>query len=75
MGTVSPDELLRLWELEQITLEMAVGYLIQNQVKHDKAIQAANLSRSSLRADIDSLIVHTKMEGKSQGRKKPPKKN
>ena len=75
MGTVTPTELLRLWELEQVTPEMAIGHLIQNQINLDKAIQAANLSRSGLRADVDSLIAHTKMERKSQGRKKPPKKN
>ena len=73
MGTVSPTELLRLWKLEQVTLEMAIGYLIQNQVKLDRAIQAANISRSGLRTDVDGLIAHTKTDQKSQGRKKPPK--
>jgi hypothetical protein len=75
LGTISPTELLRLWKLEQVTLEMAIGYLIQNQAKLDKAIQAANISRSGLRADVDRLIAHTKMERKQQGKNMPLKKS
>ncbi len=74
MGTVSPAELLKLWALEQVTLEMAIGHLIQNQVRLDKTIQAINLSNSNLRADVDSLIAHTKMERKQKSRKKAPGK-
>lgn len=72
MGTISPTKLLRLWKLEEITPEMAIGYLIQNQVQREKTLQTMALSYSNLRADVDKLIVHTKMGRK---RKKPPKKD
>lgn len=74
MGTVKPIALLKLWDLEQITPEMAIGYLIQNQIELDKAIQEVKLSQSSLQTDVNSLIAHTKMQQKSKGRKKPQKK-
>lgn len=74
MGTVKPDELLRLWSLGKATAEMVIGHLIQNLVKQQTAIQNINLTLYNLRADVDSLIAHTGMKPNPKGRKKPPQK-
>ncbi len=74
MGAMIPIELLRLWELEKISLEMAMGHLLQNLVKQQQAIEAANISRYNLRADVDSLIAHTGMKPNPKGKKKPSKR-
>ncbi|NNJ10284.1 hypothetical protein EKD04_008085 [Chloroflexales bacterium ZM16-3] len=40
MSTVPPKELVRLWSQEQITVEMAVGHIMQNLAKLQDAIDA-----------------------------------
>lgn len=40
MGTMSPDELARLWRQEQITVEMAIGHMTQNLVQLQRALDA-----------------------------------
>lgn len=60
MAAESPHNLLKLWRQERIPADMAIGYLIQNQVKHEQAIVAANLSRAGLRNEVDSLVAQVK---------------
>lgn len=64
MATEPPNNLLKLWRQEKITADMAIGYLIQNQVKHERAILAANLSRAGLRNDLDELAEQVKTHQK-----------
>ena len=54
MAAVAPTELLRQWELEQITSEMAIGQLIQNQVKQQELLESN--SHNSNFADISLAI-------------------
>ena len=72
MGTMTPQKLLQQWKLENMTVEMTTGHILQNLVKIQTAIDAINITLYKLRADVDSLITHTRM--KPKGKKKPPKK-
>ncbi|NIT62020.1 MAG: hypothetical protein GWN00_39250 [Aliifodinibius sp.] len=74
MDTMTPQELLRQWRLEKMTPEMAMGHLLQNLVKIQRAMDATNITLYNLRADVDSLIAHTQMKPNPRGKKKPPKK-
>jgi hypothetical protein len=64
MASVAPDELWRLWKTEQITPEMAIGQLIQNQVNHEQAMQSANLARTTLRRELDGCAAQLKTHQK-----------
>ena len=55
MGTVPPDELMKLWRQGKMDPEMAVGHLTQNQVKQEDVFQSANLTVYRLKAEIDRL--------------------
>ncbi len=48
MASVASNELWRLWKMEQITPEMAIGQLIQNQVNQEQTMQSADLSAHHL---------------------------
>jgi hypothetical protein len=73
MGTEPIPDLLKKWTLEQLTVEMAIGHLLQHvKMLHDTD-QEANRQRHqmtrlltdiqvtlrSLRTDVDALIAHT----------------
>jgi hypothetical protein len=73
MGTMHPQELLKQWELEEISHEMATGHSLQNLVKIQQTIETINLALYNIRADVDSLIAHTGMKPNAKGKKKPPK--
>ena len=72
MSAVAPTELLRKWELEQITPEMAIDQLIQNQVKQQELLESNSRTLSIIRIDVDSLIAHTGLPPRDKGRRKPP---
>ncbi len=74
MGTMPPQELIKKWEREEITVEMAIGHILQYIAKIQTAIDAVNLTLYNLRATVDSLIAHTGMMPNPKGKKKPPKK-
>ncbi len=50
MGTMPPDELLKLWKLEKLPPEMAIGHLLLS-----KTIETLDLKVFKLRADVDGL--------------------
>lgn len=54
MSTVTPTELLKLWTLENMQPEMAVGHILQNLVKLQTMV-------IDLRIDVDRLIALTKL--------------
>jgi len=54
MATHTPSELLKAWQREEITTEMAIGHLIQNILKLEAALVAVNLALYQLRAEVDS---------------------
>jgi hypothetical protein len=66
MSTGTPTELLKLWKLENMTPEMAVGHILQNLVK-----QQATLI--DLRADVDRLIAQTRLPSNTKSKAKPSK--
>lgn len=72
MGTMHPQKLLNKWQLEEMTVEMEIGHILQNLVKTQAAIDAINIVLRKLRTDVDSLITHTGM--KPKGKKKPSRK-
>lgn len=72
MAAVAPTELLRQWELEQITPEMAIGQLIQNQVKQQALLDSNSRTFSIMRVDVDSLITHTGLPPREKSKRKPP---
>jgi len=74
MGTISSQELIKKWEREEMTVEMAIGHILQHLAKIQTAIDAINLTLYNLRVTVDSLIAHTGMTPNPKGKKKPPKK-
>jgi len=74
MGTMPPQELIKKWEREEITDEMAIGHILQHLAKIQTVIDAINITLYNLRAMVDSLIAHTEMMPNPKGKKKPPKK-
>ena len=74
MGTLTPQELLKQWRLDKMTVDMAIGHILQNLVNMQRAYDARNLTIYNLRADVDSLIAHMGLKPNPKGKKKPPKK-
>ena len=72
MSAVAPTELLQQWKLEQITPEMAIGQLIQNQIKQQELLESNSRTLSVIRVDVDSLITHAGLPPREKGRRKPP---
>ena len=75
MAAVTPAELLQQWRLAQITTEMAIGQLIQNQVTQQALLEQNSHALSSLRADAERLITQTKLPVRATGKRKPPKQS
>ena len=69
MGTMHQDELLKLWRREEISIEMAIGHLLQNLAKIQTVIEAGNISLYQLRADVDSLIAQIIMPPATKNKK------
>ena len=74
MGTLHPQDLLKEWTLEKLTVEMATGHTVQNLVKIQQVIDTIQITLRNLRSDVDSLIAHTGMPPNPKGKKKPLKK-
>ena len=72
MGTLSPQELLKKWEHEEITVEMAIGHILRHLVKTLAVLETIKITLRKLRADVDSLMAHTGMKPNAKGKKKPP---
>lgn len=75
MSTISPKELLKLWRLEKLTSEMAIGHIIQNLVNIQKAIDLTNTDIFTLRADVDDLAKHARINLASKDKKQHRKAN
>lgn len=72
MGTIPPQELLKKWEREEITAEMAIGHILQYVVKVEAALETIKVTLSQFLATIDSLITHPKVKPNPKRSKKPP---
>jgi hypothetical protein len=62
MGTHEPEKLWSLWATEQIDIEMAMGYDLQNAVKLYKTQIANNATLRQLQGRIDTLEAKTKTQ-------------
>jgi len=71
MSTITPEELLTAWKLEQVSVEMAIGHILQNLVKQQTALDTHNRIMLNLRANVDRLIAHTGLAPIDKGEKKP----
>lgn len=71
MGTVPPKELLKKWEREEITAEMAIGHILQHLITILAVLEMIKVTLRKLRADVDSLIAHTGMPPNLKGAKPP----
>ena len=72
MSTITPQELLKQWKLEQIPVEMAMGHVLQNLVQQQILVDSLTLALNKLRLQLDnatsparSLLV-TKDEQKTR---------
>jgi len=70
MGTITPEELLKLWKLEKMPVEMAIGHILQNLVNMRTTIESTDTTLYKLRADVDGLIAHTGTRPRSTSRQK-----
>ena len=61
MGTFPPDELLKMWQREELTVEMATGHIVQNLVHLQRRFEQYKGSLLKVRKDVDSLIAFTGM--------------
>ena len=59
MAAVPPQELWKLWKQEQITSEMAIGQLIQNQAEQQNALDAQRQTIAMLQAQMNKLLVQS----------------
>lgn len=75
MGTISSKELLKLWRLEKLTVEMAIGHIIQNLINIQKTVDVTNTDIFTLRADIDELAQHADIKLGSNDKKKSRRVN
>ena len=73
MSTVTPQELLKLWKLEQVSVEMALGHILQNLVKAQASAENRATSLYKLRSDVDDLLAHTGITPRSKNKSKPRK--
>ncbi len=49
MSHHTPEKLWSLWQREQLDMDMATGQMLQNLVKHNRALVAANVTLYQLR--------------------------
>ena len=70
MGTMTPSELLRLYTLEKITDQQAIGYMLQNLV----LLHAALETIEKMKQEIERLKAFTGMEAESKPKKKEKQK-
>jgi len=71
MGTMTPAELLRLYTLEKITDQQAIGHMLQNLVR----IHALVESQSNTQFDVERLKAFVGMETEQEAKsKKKPKR-
>ena len=68
MSTVTPQELLKLWTLEKVTVEMAIGHILQNLVKAQTSAQNRDTLLYKLRGDVDDLLTHTGVTPRSKSK-------
>ncbi len=59
MSTITPQEILNQWKLEQIPVEMAMGHVLQNLIQQQTILDSLTLTVSKLSAQSGNLLPHT----------------
>jgi len=57
-------------ETYKVTVEMALGHILQNLIKVHAATETLDTSLYGLRGDVDALMAHTGAKPRSQGKRK-----
>lgn len=70
MGTITPEELLKLWKLEQVSVEMAMGHVLQNLVRMHTLDRSTDSTLYKLRRDVDELLTHSGIKPRSKDKRK-----
>jgi len=73
MAALPPTELLRLWKLEELPIEMSIGHILQNLVAQQTTQETFQQTLLKLRMDIDRLMAHTRLPPPIKGKPKPSK--
>ncbi len=68
MSTMPPDELLKLWTLDKLPLEMAMGHVLQNLVKVQASLETLKTSSHKLQGNVERLAAHTRVKLPSKRR-------
>jgi len=80
MGTIDAKELLQLWKVEDLPIEMAVGHLLQHLVllhgadddtagrctKLERAMDAQNINWANLKLDVDALLKQANIKSQQE---------
>jgi len=74
MAALPPQELWKLWKQEQITSEMAIGQLIQNQAEQQTAVDVQRQTLVNLQAQMNSLLTPQGLPVQAKSKKQPPKR-
>lgn len=57
MSAIPSSELLRLWKIEKLPIEQAIGHILQNLANIQKSVDVVNTAYFSLCADVDNLSI------------------
>ncbi len=71
MEPIAPNQLLHLWSRGAISTEEAIRQIIQNLIRLQRVLDTLNITVYNLRADVDSLIAHTRMPIEPKGSPRP----
>ena len=75
MAALPAEELWKLWQQEQITSEMAIGQLIQNQVDQQSALKAHHQAIANLQTQIDPLFAQPGLPAPAKPKEQPPRRD
>jgi len=57
MGTIPPPTLLQLWAVEDLTIEQAIGHLLQHLVIIRNELNAEQVAQPKLKIQIDTALA------------------
>ena len=72
MSTYKFDKILTEYANERMSVEMTLGHALQHIGKLYAQLNSLTQALHSLRADVDSLIVHTGLSPRPQGKHPTP---
>jgi hypothetical protein len=63
---ITPAKVLALWQKGEISVDTTLTYMLQNQIRQETTLIAANISWAKVRADLDRLIGQSGLEPERQ---------